>query len=260
MENTSNQEITQTDNPTQNTNQDSTETQPNPGAIRRRATQNILDAARQVSEHNFSSVEDLINHIADLERQVKISQQLQTNPTTAQQETKQSRVTNTDLADKYEQLKLEIAQKEEKLRERDLDNTIRAAIQDRFDSDLLEYSSAKIRQSLVFQDDEWIVVDSKQRQRYNTNGQPMTVRDLADELAQKNPKLLRQREEMPQGSGLRSPSIFDNRESDLETVPDYTRDPAAFNRWAQSRGLGRGNGLKSMGIQVSSSSQSRKIM
>ena len=79
MENTSNQEITQTDNPTQNTNQDSTETQPNPGAIRRRATQNILDAARQVSEHNFSSVEDLINHIADLERQVKISQQMQTN-------------------------------------------------------------------------------------------------------------------------------------------------------------------------------------
>jgi hypothetical protein len=36
-------------------------------------------------------------------------------------------------------------------------------------------------------------------------------------------------------------------------MPDYSRDPAAFNAWASKNGLGKNVGLKSIGVNVTNS-------
>jgi hypothetical protein len=45
--------------------------------------------------------------------------------------------------------------------------------------------------------------------------------------------------------------------SDLDAIPDYSRDPAAFKQWKTRNGLGRGVGLKGLSVSASDSSPRR---
>lgn len=236
----------------------------NPGVIRKSTTASILRAAQNATGMEFSSVEDMMGALAKLS-QLQALQSSQTNNSNNNnhQETAEEtrkRVTTNDLAEKYEQLRAEMAQKEQKLREKELDNSIRNALGDRFDTDLMDYTISRIRESLYDQDGEWIVVNSKQQQRYTSEGRPMTVRDLVEDLAKNNPKLLKQSLLPAQGSGLRPQQGVFDMPGDNEFVPDYTKDPAAFNAWAQRNGLGKNVGLRGVNATVSNSTQVRKIM
>jgi hypothetical protein len=240
-------------------NQDQSQ-QVNPAQIRKSTQQSMLKAASNATGMEFQSMEDLLSTMARMNQQIQQLQgsQQQSQPQSQQQDDGgKKRVTGNDLQDQILAMKQEMELKEKRLREKELNDNIRMAMGDRFDGDLVDYTINKVREGLVEQDGEFIVVDSKNRQRYTQDGNPMTVRDLIEEMARTNPKLLRQPPQQG-GSGLRPQGGFDGAPGDGEFVPDYTKDPAAFASWASKRGLGKGTGLKGVTASVYNSTNISK--
>jgi hypothetical protein len=81
---------------------------------------------------------------------------------------------------------------------------------------------------------------------------------LVEEIAQGNPKLLKQGQ-VSSGSGLR-PGQSQFAGAPPDQIPDYSKDPAAFNAWASKMGLGKRVGLKATSVTATVSGQSRKIV
>lgn len=231
----------------------------NAGAIRKSTTNSILNALSNASGQNFESVEAALSFIARTTAQ-------QTNsggnaqPVEPQQtERRSNRVTNNDLHEQFNRLQQDLQMKEQKLREKELDSEIQRAMGDRFDSDLLDYALTKVKSNIEWYDDgTYAIVDNRGRERYGIDGSPLTIAGLVNEVAQGNPKLLRQ-SSGNSGSGLR-PGQGSFAGAFEEGIPDYTRDPAAFNAWAAKNGLGKNVGLKAMKVTASNSSSSRKIL
>jgi hypothetical protein len=242
------------------------EPQVNAAAIRKSTQASMLKALGNATGTEFQSMEDLISTVARLTQQVnqqaqqpqQSQQQTQAQPAGETAEQKQKRVTANDLQDQLQAMQQKFEETQRLARERELDISIRNSMGDKFDSAFSDYTMSQIKKSLFEQDGEWIVVDSKNRQRYTESGTPMTVQNLIDELGRANPKLLRQAPQPQGGSGLRPQgSMFDGVPGDGEFVPDYTKDPAAFEQWASRKGLGKSGGLKSIGVNVQNSSPNR---
>jgi hypothetical protein len=230
----------------------------NAGAIRKSTTSSILNALSNASGQNFESVEAALSFMARTSAQQTNGGNVQ--PVEQQNTDKRSnRVTANDLHEQFNRLQQDLQMKEQKLRERDLDSDIQRAMGDRFDSDLLDYALTKVKSNIEWNDDgTYAIVDNKGRERYGIDGSPLTITGLVNEVAQGNPKLLRQ-SSGNSGSGLR-PGQGGFAGALEEGIPDYTRDPAAFNAWATRNGLGKGVGLKGMRVTASSAAPSRKIL
>ena len=228
----------------------------NPGAIRKSTTQSLLNALSQASGQNFESVEAALSFVARTSAQnLGGSEQ----PVEQNTDKRSSRVTNNDLHEQFNRLQQDLQTKEQKLREKELDNDIQRAMGERFDPDLLDYALTKVKSNIVWNDDgTYAIVDNKGRERYSMDGSPLTISGLVNEVAQGNPKLLRQGSGNS-GSGLR-PGQGSFAGAMEEGIPDYTRDPAAFNAWAAKNGLGKNVGLKAMKVSATSSTPSRKIL
>lgn len=237
---------------------DSAEQTVNAGAIRKSTTNTILNALSNASGQNFESVEAALSFIARTTAQQTSGGNAQ--PVEQQNTDRRSnRVTNNDLAEQFNRLQQDLSLKEQKLRERDLDSEIQRAMGERFDSDLLDYALTKVKSNIEWYDDgTYAIVDNKGRERYGIDGSPLTINGLVNEVAQGNPKLLRQ-SSGNSGSGLR-PGQGSFAGALEEGIPDYTRDPAAFNAWAARNGLGKNIGLKGMKVSATSSAPSRKIL
>jgi len=237
---------------------DSAEQTVNAGAIRKSTTNTILNALSNASGQNFESVEAALSFIARTTAQQTSGGNAQ--PVEQQNTDRRSnRVTNNDLAEQFNRLQQDLSLKEQKLRERDLDSEIQRAMGERFDSDLLDYALTKVKSNIEWYDDgTYAIVDNKGRERYGIDGSPLTINGLVNEVAQGNPKLLRQ-SSGNSGSGLR-PGQGSFAGALEEGIPDYTRDPAAFNAWAARNGLGKNVGLKAMKVSATSSAPSRKIL
>jgi hypothetical protein len=124
---------------------------------------------------------------------------------------------------------------------------------------LLDYALNKVKNNIQWNDDgSYAIVNSKGQERYGSDGNPLTISGLVQEVAQGNPKLLKQ-SNSNSGSGLR-PGQGSFTGALEETIPDYSRDPAAFNAWANKNGLGKGVGLKGLGVTATVSSSSRKVL
>jgi hypothetical protein len=230
----------------------------NAGAIRKSTTNSILNALSNASGQNFESVEAALSFLARTSAQQTSGGNAQ--PVEQQNTDRRSnRVTNNDLAEQFNRLQQDLSMKEQKLRERDLDSEIQRAMGERFDSDLLDYALTKVKSNIEWYDDgTYAIVDNKGRERYGIDGSPLTINGLVNEVAQGNPKLLRQ-SSGNSGSGLR-PGQGSFAGALEEGIPDYTRDPAAFNAWAARNGLGKNVGLKGMKVSATSSAPSRKIL
>ena len=228
----------------------------NPGAIRKSTTQSLLNALSQASGQEFESVEAALSFVARTSAQ-NVGGSVQ--PVEQNTEKRSNRVTNNDLHEQFTKLQQDLQQKEQKLREKELDADIQRAMGDRFDSDLLDYALTKVKSNIEWNDDgTYAIVDSKGRERYGQDGNPLTIRGLVEEVAKGNPKLLRQGSGSS-GSGLR-PGQSSFAGALEEGIPDYSRDPAAFNAWASRNGLGKNVGLKGMKVSASNSTASRKIL
>jgi hypothetical protein len=233
--------------------------QVNPAAIRKSTQQSMLKAASNATGMDFQSMDDMIATIARLSQQVQSqsTQQAQTQSETPQE--KQKRVQGTDLQDQIAAMKKQMEDQQANLRQKELDGSIRNAMGDRFDGDMADYTINKIKSQLVENDGDWIVVNSKNQQRYTQDGNPMSVRDLIEEVARANPKLLRQAP-VQGGSGLRpQQGMYDGAPGDGEFVPDFSKDPAAFNMWASKHGLGKNSGLKSVMATVTNSTNVKRM-
>lgn len=225
----------------------------NPGQIRKSTTAGILKAAASVTGQEFESTEAFMAYLA----RVSAQQPQSVAPTQPTQETK-NRVTNTDLHEQFNALRQDLSRKEQALREKELEGEIRMAMGDRFDSDLLDYAISRVKSNIQWDDGAYGIVNAKGQIRYNGYGDPVTIKELVEELAEANPKLLR-RSNIAGGSGIRgNQGSFAGAPDDA--IPDYTRDPAAFNAWAQRNGLGRGVGLKGVSAAVYNSTSSKKIV
>jgi hypothetical protein len=236
---------------------ESNEQNVNPGAIRKSTTQSIINALSNASGVQFQSVEDAIGFMARVGAQQTNGGNAQ--PVEPQTQQRSGRVTNNDLHEQFQRLQQDLQLKEQKLREKELDTEIQRSMGDRFDSDLLDYALSKVKSNIQWNDDgTYSIVNSKGQERYGMDGSPLTIRGLVEEVAKGNPKLLKQ-SNLSSGSGLR-PGMGQFAGAQDEAIPDYSRDPAAFNAWAQRNGLGKNIGLKGIGVTASVSSSSRKIL
>lgn len=230
----------------------------NPGAIRKSTTQGILSALSNASGVQFQSVEDALAFMARVGAQTTSGGSVQpaVEPKVQQQP---GRVTANDLHEQFQKLQQDLHSKEQKLREKELDADIQRAMGDRFDQDLLDYALSKVKSNIQWNNDgTYAIVNSKGQERYGTDGNPLTIQGLVQEVAQGNPKLLKQ-SNTNSGSGLR-PGQGQFAGAIDEAIPDYSRDPAAFNAWAARNGLGKNVGLKGLGVTATVQNSSRKIL
>ena len=233
----------------------------NPGAIRKSTTSGILNALSQASGQNFESVEAAIGYMARTASQNNGGnvQPMEVESTTESRMGREVGNDNTDLRDQFMKLQRDLAQKERALRMKELDTEILRNMGDRFDPDLQDYALQKIKQNLSFKrDGSYSIVNSKGQERYGMDGNPLNLRSLVEEVATGNPKLLKQNN-LSSGSGLRQgQQQFAGATPDQ--IPDYSKDPAAFNAWASKMGLGKRVGLKGASVSASVSTASRKIV
>lgn len=225
----------------------------NPGVIRKSQTQSILNALSNASGQQFQSVEAAVAWAARLGAQ----QQPGGNEQPVEQP-KRGRPAQNDLHEQFNRLQQDLAVKEQRLREKELDTDIQRVMGDRFDPDLIDYALNKVKSNVQWNDDgTYSIVNNKGQERYGVDGNPLTIQGLVQEVAKGNPKLLKQNLQNS-GSGLR-PGQGSFAGEVGESVPDYTRDPAAFNAWAAKNGLGKNVGLKGVTVSASVSSASRKL-
>jgi hypothetical protein len=233
----------------------SSESKVNPAGIRKSNTQGILNALSRASGQNLTSVEDAVAFIAKSTAQSQLGGNAQ--PVEQRQPEQSTRsVSNNDLQEQFQKLQQELSQKEIALKGKELESDILQSMGDRFDSDLTEYAMQKIKSNIQWnEDNSYSIVNAKGQERYGQDGNPLTLKDLVNEVGQGNPKLLKQ-SFTQSGSGLR-PGQTKFAGSELDTVPDFSKDPAAFVRWKNQQGLGTGVGLKAMGVKVTDSSPNR---
>ena len=226
----------------------------NPGVIRKSQTQSILNALSNASGQQFQTVEAAVSWAARLGAQ----QQPGGNEQPVEQP-KRGRPAQNDLHEQFNRLQQDLAVKEQRLREKELDTDIQRVMGDRFDPDLIDYALNKVKSNIQWNDDDgtYSIVNNKGQERYGIDGNPLTIQGLVQEIAKGNPKLLKQNLQNS-GSGLR-PGQGSFAGEVGESVPDYTRDPAAFNAWAAKNGLGKNVGLKGVTVSASVSSASRKL-
>jgi hypothetical protein len=232
----------------------------NPGAIRKSTTQSLLNALGQASGQNFESVEAALAYVARTS-----SQQRGGSVQPVESDHQDSRMgredvsDNTDLREQFSRLQRDLAQKERALRMKELDTEILRTMGDRFDSDLTDYALQKVKSNIQFKrDGSYSIINSKGQERYGMDGNPLTIQGLVEEVAKGNPKLLKQNN-LASGSGLR-PGQQTFAGATPDAIPDYSKDPAAFDAWAQKMGLGKRVGLKSQNVSATVSTASRKIV
>ena len=241
-------------------NSTSVDSKVNPGAIRKSTTSTILNALSQASGQQFDSVEAAIAYMARTSnsRSVGNAQPVELE----QHETRMGREVaedNTDLREQFSKLQRDLASKERALRQKELDTEILRSMGDRFDTDLQDYALSKVKSNIQWKKDgSYAIVNGKGQERYGLDGNPLTIQGLIEEVAKGNPKLLKQNN-LAGGSGLK-PGQTSFAGAPAEAIPDYSKDPAAFNAWAQRLGLGRGTGLRKMTVGASVSSSTKKIL
>jgi hypothetical protein len=233
----------------------------NAGAIRKSTTSSILNALSNASGQNFESVESALAYVARTSSQNN-GGNVQPVDVEIPNDTRMGRdgdLDKTDLRDQFVKLQRDLQQKDRALRIKELDTEILRNMGDRFDNDLQDYALQKIKSNLqIKRDGNFNIVNSKGQERYGSDGNPLSLKQLIEEVAQGNPKLLKSMN-TSSGSGLRQgQSNFAGAPTD--DIPDYSKDPAAFNAWAGARGLGRRVGLKGASVTATVSTQSRKIV
>jgi len=239
-------------------NQEGGNEQVNAGAIRKSTTSSILNALGQASGQNFESVEAALSFIARTTAQ-QSGGNVQPNEEAQVQQRSSSRVTTNDLHEQFNKLQQDLQVKEQRLREKELDSDIQKAMGDRFDGDMLDYALQKVRSNIQWNSDgTYSIINNKGQERYGMDGNPLTIQGLVQEVAAGNPKLLKQ-SNTNSGSGLR-PGQGNFAGAPEDAIPDYSKDPAAFNQWAQRNGLGKNLGLKGVGVTAVSSLPVHKVL
>lgn len=238
--------------------QEGSEQQVNAGAIRKSTTNSILNALSQASGQNFESVEAALSFVA------RTSASQLTNGGNAQPveepvQQRQGRITTNDLHEQFSKLQQDLAQKEQALRVKELDGEIQKAMGDRFDPDLVELALQKVKSNIQWNNDgSYSIVNAKGQERYGMDGNPLNIQGLVQEVAAGNPKLLKQ-SNLGSGSGLK-PGSGQFAGAPNDSIPDYSKDPAAFNAWAQKNGLGRQVGLKATTVTATANFTGQKIL
>ena len=226
----------------------------NAGAIRKSQTQSILNALSNAAGTQFESVEAAAAWAA----RVGATQQIGGSAQPVAQAQPKTKSQPNDLAEQFAKLQSDLARKDQTIRERELDSDIQRVMGERFDPDLLDYALSKVKSNVQWNDDgTYEIMNSKGQVRYGSDGSPLTIAGLVDEVARGNPKLLKQNT-LKGGSGLR-PGTGNFAGAPDDAIPDYSRDPAAFNAWANRNGLGKGVGLKGVNISVSNSANNKKL-
>ena len=227
----------------------------NPSAIRKSQTQGILNALSRASGQTLTSVEDAVAFIAKSTASRTGGNAQPVEQSQPQQRTQS--VSNNDLQEQFQKLQAQLSSKETALKGKELESDIMQSMGDRFDSELSEYAMQKVKSNIQWNDDNtYSIVNAKGQERYGQDGAPLTIRDLVEEVAKGNPKLLKQNSSTQSGSGLR-PGQSKFAGSDLDAIPDYSRNPAEFKAWKIRNNLGRGVGLKGLNVSVSDSSPRR---
>ena len=234
----------------------------NPGSIRKSTTAGILNALSSASGQQFDSVEAAIGYMARTSSQKTNVGNEQPVENTRQVGSKRNvgrSSENNDLREQFARLQSDLQSKERMLRQKELDSDILRTMGDKFDPDFADYALQKVKSNIkVSRDGSYSIINSKGQERYGMDGNPLSIQGLIEEVAQGNPKLLKGTNTSG-GSGLR-PGNGNFAGAPNEAIPDYSRDPAAFNAWAQKRGLGKGVGLKGTLVKATVSGASKTIL
>jgi hypothetical protein len=218
-----------------------------------------LTALSQASGQQFESVEAALAYVARTS-----SQNLGGNEQPVEQQQQKGRigrprVADNDIREQFTKLQADLQKKDTALRQKELDTDILRNMGDKFDPDLQDYAMQKIKSNIQFSaDGSSRIVNAKGQERYGSDGNPLTLQGLIQEVAQGNPKLLKQ-SNASSGSGMRAgQGNFAGAPNDQ--MPDYSKDPAAFNAWAAKNGYGKGVGLRGTKVSATVQGDSRKIL
>lgn len=233
----------------------------NAGGIRKSTTHNILNALSAASGQQFDTVEAALAYVARTANQNNVGNEQPVEEATATQ-TRMGRgrnAENNDLKEQFAKLQKDLAQKERALKQKELDTEILRYMGDKFDPDLQDYAMQKVKSNIQWKrDGSYVIVNNKGQERYGMDGNPLTLTGLIQEVASGNPKLLKQ-VQAAAGSGLR-PGQNSFAGAPIDSIPDYSKDPAAFNAWASKNGLGKGTGLKGLGVTAQTSTAVKKVI
>lgn len=208
-----------------------------PGQIRKATQRSLLKGLSNVMGTEIQSIEELYALAAQMKKE-PVSQTVKNSQETVDNGGNTGRTSTKELADQIKAMQDAMAKKDQALAQERLENQITRSIGDRFDPDLTDAALMKIKSQIQTNDGQITVVNKNGTQRYNDNGQPMTIDELVNEVAKNNPKLLRQRQSSNNsGSGIRSVDQFGTEQFGDDNVPDYSVDPAGFKRWAAAQGL-----------------------
>lgn len=231
----------------------------NPGAIRKSTTSTILNALSQASGQNFDSVEAALAYVARTSSQRNVGNAQPVDADIPETRMGREETDNTDLREQFSKLQRDLQSKERALRQKELDTEILRNMGERFDTDLQDYALQKVKSNIKFnRDGSYVIVNQKGQERYGMDGNPLTLQGLVEEVAKGNPKLLKGNSGSS-GSGLK-PGQQTFAGAPLDAIPDYAKNPAEFNAWAQKMGLGKGLGLKATKVSATVSGSSRKIL
>jgi len=232
----------------------------NPGAIRKSTTSTILNALSQASGQQFDSVEAALAYVARTSsNRVGGTEQPVDNQAPKPRMGRGKLDDTTDLREQFSKLQRDLVAKERALQQKEMDSTILRSMGERFDNDLTDYALQKIKSNIqIGEDGNYVIVNSKGQERYGNDGNPLTLDGLIEEVAKGNPKLLKQNN-LSGGSGLK-PGQTQFLGAPTEAIPDYSKDPAAFDAWANRMGLGKGRGLKNTTVTASISTASKKVL
>lgn len=233
--------------------------QVNAGAIRKSTTQSLLNAFSQASGQQFESVEAALAYVARTSSGQLGGNEQPVDQQAQQRRTGRPRNADNDLKEQFTKLQADLQRKDLALRQKELDTEILRHMGDKFDPDLHDYAIQKIKSNMQFgQDGSVKIVNQKGQERYAMDGNPLTLQGLIQEVAQGNPKLLKQ-SSTSSGSGMRAgQGNFAGAPSDQ--MPNYATNPAEFNAWAAKMGLGKGVGLKGATVSATVTNASRKVL
>ena len=231
----------------------------NAGAIRKSTTQSLLNALSQASGQQFESVEAALAYVARTSSQTVGGNEQPVEQPNQQRRMGRPRSADNDLREQFTKLQLDLQKKETALRQKELDTEILRYMGDQFDPDLTDYAMQKIKSNIQFgTDGSFKIVNAKGQERYAMDGNPLTLQGLINEVAQGNPKLLKQ-SNASSGSGMRAgQGNFAGAPNDQ--MPNYATNPAEFNAWAAKMGLGKGVGLKGAKVTATVTNTSRKVL
>jgi len=217
-----------------------TQSQPNLGAIRKSGQQEVLQALSKVAGVEFSKPKDAVKFIESLKQN--------SGDTVKSKEVKSGKVGGeiAELRSMIQGLQGQLEQKDRAVRQSSLQSQIKeTAIRNGFDPNMLDIATNLFESNIDFDETgNYFVKGANGSVKLDSKGNPYTLEQLATDILRSRPKLAA--DEGRTGTGSR---FGQGLQRDPNDIPDASQDLEGWKKWKESQGIG-GRSLKGMNVSI----------